>query len=334
MLSGCTNLASRKSESPRLPASGSTVLPLNKIHKNSAGGTGFTIPVTFTDKEGIRITKLLLVDTGSSGLHILKSELPGFSFDSNSQPIQKTYGGGGKFNGEIESLELGFGNLTSQSKFQVDVVDTASCDSTKPNCPYKHGSSDMTWYGYSGIIGLGLRPSGDAVYNPLTQSGITSYILSACSKTLVLNPSTEQISAFKFIQLNRSTRQITLPNGKPAWDDRSVNACYSINGLQPENPCRPTLLDTGVTDLLIAGQLNEQWIDGIYMKPNLDVTVSISGFEDWTFVTKPKSSFASNKSLLLGGFDSILGATFFLDHDVYFDAASGKVGIAKACSTK
>ena len=121
LLTACTSPQIPQNSLRRLPNSESTTLVLTPIRKNASGGLGFTVPVTFVSSDGRRVTKSLLVDTGSSGVHILKSELQGINLDHQGPSVLKTYGGGGKLFGHVYTLGLQFGEQGKPTSIEVDV---------------------------------------------------------------------------------------------------------------------------------------------------------------------------------------------------------------------
>ena len=322
--SGCITPAKVATRS----TSGVDDISLNIIKKFSDDSIGFTMPVTFISENGTTITRNLLIDTGSAGLYVIASELESLGL-SEQESFQRGFGGGAVLNVKAAKSTIMLGNVKTQGPIKIGLIESIQCSPQKPNCQYKNGVSDLSNHGYFGIIGIGLRNGNNSVFSPMAQLGqnLNSFQVSGCEKNLIIQPSVEKLNGFKFVNLKVSAVSAQLPNGATSWDDRSIPVLYKIQGSLVSNGPRSTMLDTGIQKPLLAKDIAQDWIAGSFLKPNLNIEVTVPDVISWNFKTGTNQIFASTESMMLGGFDSLLGATFFTHFDVFYNVQEGKIGI-------
>ncbi len=143
-----------------------------------------TVPVTVLDGQGspqgarptveVRVGNSnpvpVLLDTGSSGLHIFDTAVntgAGSGVTLTSQPSNITYSGGHRFTGVVASAVVTIGLYATKMPVSLAYVEQAFCIPSKPTCPASGGIPGFEQSGMYGILGIGTQSSGGGIASPI-----------------------------------------------------------------------------------------------------------------------------------------------------------------------
>jgi hypothetical protein len=278
------------------------------------------------------VTLPLLLDTGSSGVSVFTVSLnmAGVDLQRVGDPLTITYGGGAQFTEQTATAVVGLGGVRTANPINVRVIDDLSC-APGTNCGYPDGPSDMINQGFHGVIGTGMRYSGD-FFSPIPQLPgrfAQGYQLNTKSGQLILGPTAADADGFTPYSLSSETAHPAFPDGTPTWDDRSLPICITL-GTTVVNDCAPGLIDSGTWSLFFAGVNWGSLVDSSdTVVAGTPVDLFITGIFDWKSTSDGESILVSTQSLM-GGFSRVLGMPFFLANDVWYDVQQGQVGVRPA----
>ena len=239
-----------------------TIFPGCSSSKNSDAGPpslgGLEIPLKIgRSKSDVRATiettiggtdQTLLFDTGSAGLTVLSTAVPQSVSTMTGAPFQGAFAGGVVLSGVVVAVPLDVGGNATVGPISIQLVQSATCASSAPDCAAKDGVSAFgRSIGADGIFGAGLWSSG-SVFSPLLQlsSGVPSSIAVTWRGTegiVSLGPTLDG-SPIATVSMPPGS-PATLPNGASAWNNLSVPICWQIDDAQ--QTCAPTALDTGAS---------------------------------------------------------------------------------------
>jgi hypothetical protein len=239
----------------------SETIPLG-INTGSKPGYHLTISVGGGKARGV------LLDTGSGGLWVYANAI-GKSYRKTSYKVSNSYASGIEYKGIVVYTTVDFGNGIATRELPVALVQSATCDSTNPECPADPGSSycptvkkgpnagvecieaSRKLYGTFGADMTTIdfptsnsTPVGE-MYNVIF--GIAQPFAHAFAVTpgaLVVGD--RSLDGYTKMSLTATTAPKPLPNGALPWK-RDVTLCYSIATLS--NKCYDTLFDTGASNV-------------------------------------------------------------------------------------
>lgn len=266
------------------------------------------------------------LDTGSTGLRVLKGGLSGAAATAGGASVRYSYGSGVELAGTRLSAAVEFAGLTA-GPVPIERVDEVRCVERKPDCPaatlpatdYRIGGNGIAGQGFLAIIGTGLHA--DTVPNPLVALGIRRWIVDLPRDgepqgRLVLNPDDGEVARF---------RQFGV-----LGDSNQVVACL-VRTDRPKRICGPAMIDTGASGLRVqGGRPEEMWPRGTPA-----VIALGSGNDTVSFpVTIGRRDQASGMFAFprrAGGDRTTLnlGLAPFFRWSVLFDADARRIGVAE-----
>jgi hypothetical protein len=225
-------------------------VPFTVEQSSTDGAMRFSVPIVI----GGTIINVML-DTGSSGLRIIKSAVSDAAFSCiTSTPSTYSYRSGLVLDGYVARARVGFfddvTSIATPAPIQVMYVDQVSCTSANPDCGANDVSiDDVTVFGdFKAILGVRMRNAPDSIGSPLAQlPGQPSFIVQApayggTSGTLTVGP--VDTSGFATLQLP-AFDSVALANGTPGWDDRyGIPTCLD-DATSGSDYCEPGEWDTG-----------------------------------------------------------------------------------------
>ena len=111
----------------------------------------------------------MLLDTGSSGLHLFGSAIPtgpGSGVTLTSHRADITYSGGHRFVGVVATAVVTIGTAATSAPVRFADVERAFCIPSKPTCPAAGGIPGFEATGVDGILGIGTQSSGGDLVSP------------------------------------------------------------------------------------------------------------------------------------------------------------------------
>ena len=285
------------------------------------------------------------LDTGSEGIQVLESALSSDALASlmsrGSTMLTEEFQSGIKATGVLANATVTLGNRTTASPIPVFIIQSFSCQ-TATECTGLSGPlAGYIFDVYSAIVGVGLRNApayAPGFGDPIAQlPGQPSYIVEApsfggTSGTLRIGPPAEEAAQYPTFQLPTEPASSALLNGTAAWDDTAIPTCiHDSSGAQ--DYCANALLDTGSPETIIfwTGQSGADVVKG-----GSDVSVTIGtpsaplGAFDVLVGSSPQiglDAFFLAPPVPGTGNLINLGLTAFYRYNVYFDHATGKVGL-------
>lgn len=242
----------------------------------------------------------LLVDTGSSGMRVFASSIAGAAIAPTNEAISIEFGGGDTIVGHTASATVAFGSVSAPIAFHL--VESFTCNPAIPDCDFADGTSAFfASAGIGGILGIGLRSGEPAsVYSPFAQLADGFEIQTSGSIVLTAPASLDAIQL---------ASDGTLPNGKPAWRDDQLHACFAIAGEPIDPPCTDAAIDSGSSTHVIYAP---------HLRAITAVTATIGALDldlAAPVLVDDQDPFA------------LLGVGLFLDHDIGFDVAAGRIHV-------
>lgn len=197
------------------------------------------------------------LDTGSTGLRVLKTNMTGTTASTSGPRVRYSYGSGVELVGTKVSATIELGGLAGVAP--IERVETVECTDRKPECPatalsaadYLIGGNGVKGQGFVAIIGTGLRS--DTVPNPLVVLGVRRWIVDLprdgrTEGRLILNPTTDELARYRRFNL--------------IGDSNQLAACL-VRTDTAERICGPAMVDTGANGLRVqGGKSDEMWPRG------------------------------------------------------------------------
>ncbi len=201
----------------------------------------------------------VLLDTGSSGLHIFDNAVgagAGSGVTLTDQPANITYAGGHRFTGVVADAVVKIGSASTKHPVPFAYVEQAFCIASKPTCPASGGIPGFEQSGAYGILGIGTQSSGGGVISPiLGMPGAPgkrwSLHLDGESGSLVLGAKLPSRRSSTTIQMTA----IGTSAGKDLWGDSQLPLCISVGA---DSECVPALFDSGTYTMQISGPTLDQ----------------------------------------------------------------------------
>lgn len=198
------------------------------------------------------------LDTGSTGLRVLKSGLAEEAATKRGSSVHYSYGSGVELVGEKISANVAITGLPSAA-VPIERVDTVACTARKSDCPasklsaanFRIGGNGNSDQGFLAIIGTGLR--NDTVPNPLIALGVRQWIVNLPRQgeregKLILNPNADDIAGFRFFDV--------------LGDSNQIRGCL-VRTDTNKRICGPAMVDTGASGLRVqGGRPDEMWPNG------------------------------------------------------------------------
>ena len=198
------------------------------------------------------------LDTGSTGLRVLKTGLTGPALAARGATVRYSYGSGVQFVGRKVDATVGFVGL-APGPIPIQRVETVECTDRKPDCPaatlsaddYRIGGNGVAGQGFLAIIGTGLRS--DTVTNPLVALGVRRWIVELprageAAGRLILNPGAGEVARYRAFAL--------------LGDSNQIAACL-VRTAPAKRICGPAMVDTGASGLRVqGGKPSEMWPNG------------------------------------------------------------------------
>jgi hypothetical protein len=274
----------------------------------------------------------VLLDTGSSGLHIFANKVPtgaGSGVSVTSTPANITYAGGHRFVGVVANAKVTIGSAQTSRSVPVALVNTASCIPSKPTCPAQGGIAGMERHGIDGVLGIGLSTSKGPVASPiLGMAGSLgtrwSIHLGATSGTLLLGASL-RVSRTATIPMRRTGSF----ESHPLWADNALRLCIHVSNV---STCAPSLFDTGTEAMQLQGPTfaGLPTVLGTRVASGLLLTFALPGASKsfWSFTTG--SSRSKNLVVLRDGGTFVnLGVQGYCTFTVSYDDTNGVVILSR-----
>jgi PE-PGRS C-terminal aspartyl peptidase-like domain/Protein of unknown function (DUF3443) len=308
------------------------VVPLGVVGgQGSPGGASPIVEVRVGTSQPVPV----ILDTGSSGLHIFASAIDtttGSGVSVTSQKSDITYAGGHRFTGVVASAVVTIGSQATAGSISLSLVNGASCIASKPNCAAAGGIAGFEAdKNADGILGIGTQSSQGPVTSPIlampgTLGQSWSVHLSGTTGTLVLGapspPSANTVATFQM-------KSFGTTGGLALWNDAALPLCTTIGSTQA---CTPGLFDTGTPSFQVSGpvlgQLPTISASG-QVQNGLPVAVAQKGADSpfWDFTTgASKSQDLVRVESSQGPFVNT-GVQAFYEFTIHYDDVHGTVAI-------
>jgi hypothetical protein len=307
-------------------------LPFTIQQSSATGAMRFSIPIVIG---GTVINAML--DTGSSGLRIIKGAVPDSAFSCVAAMTSTySYHNGLELDGFVARANVGFISavdaVATPAPINVMYVDQVGCTSSVPDCSANGASIDdfTAFGGFKAILGVRMRNAVDSIGSPLAQlPGQPSFVVHApayggTSGTLTVGP--VDTSEFATLQLP-AFDSVTLANGTTAWDDRyGIPACLD-DATSGVDYCEPAEWDTGNPPTFI------EWpaaTGDSVLGSGSQISVTIGSLASYGFTVGatpvPGIDEVDLEPASGSGFMNLGTALFFHD-DALFDPLHGIVGL-------
>jgi Protein of unknown function (DUF3443) len=277
----------------------------------------------------------VLLDTGSSGLHIFNTAVntgTGSGVTLTSQPSNITYSGGHRFTGVVANAVVTIGSSATQMPVSFAYVEQASCIASKPTCPASGGIPGFERSGAYGILGIGTQSSGGGIVSPIlgmpgSLGKQWSLHLAGASGTLTLGallPAARSAAAIPMRQIGSSA-------GSALWADSSLPLCFSVG---QANACVPGLFDSGTYAMQVSGPVLGQaptiaGTDQVVAGTPVSVTLSGASAPFWTFTAGTTKS-ADLVTVKTGRRPFVnTGVQAFYDYTITYDDTSGQILLSR-----
>jgi hypothetical protein len=276
----------------------------------------------------------VLLDTGSSGLHLFGSAIPtgpGSGVTLTSDPADITYSGGHRFVGVAATAVVTLGTAATGEPVRFADVERAYCIPGKPTCPAAGGIPGFEATGVDGILGIGTQSSGGDLVSPIfglpgSMGSTWSIHLKATSGTLILGarlPTGHSVTTIPMRPLGVSAT--------PAlWADSRLPLCVRVGAV---DQCVHGLLDSGTYTMQVSGAALSRaptvtGSDHVTVGTPVAVTLPGSAEPFWSFTagaTKSKDLVTVRTGR--GGFVNS-GVQVFYDFTVTYDDAGGQIRLS------
>jgi hypothetical protein len=277
----------------------------------------------------------VLLDTGSSGLHLFGSAIPtgpGSGVTLTSHPANITYSGGHRFVGVVATAVVTIGNAATRAPVRFADVERAFCIPSKPTCPAAGGIPGFEAMGVDGILGIGTQSSGGNLVSPVfglpgSLGSTWSIHLKGTSGSLILGARLPTGPSVTTIPMRPVGSSVT-----PAlWADSSLPLCLNVGAV---NQCVHGLFDSGTYTMQISGAVlsgapTMTGSDHVIVGTPVAVTLRGSAHPFWSFTagaTKSKDLVTVRAGR--GGFVNT-GVQVFYDFTVTYDDTRGQIQLSR-----
>ncbi|MEO0801199.1 MAG: hypothetical protein AAFY57_02840 [Cyanobacteria bacterium J06642_2] len=323
---------------PTLPPSqpipvgpGSVAVPLT-VRAFNLGGSQLKLLSVFASIASGNETNLLL-DTGSSGLRVLASEVGTAGLVRTGRNETVRFGDGTELVGELATAPTSFSTIATEEPVLVHLVDLVQCAAGIPDCP---GSNLFGANGpFQGIAGasINFRTSVDDLFSPFTRLAgnlDSGYVIetggfNAQEGRLTLGLTDQTTTGFTRVPL---AQRGTFADGTPFWDDDAFEPAYTISGTAIDGDISNTLLDCGSSDVFLAsGSLDPTFsAAGDPVETGRTFRSLLPNVFDLLFTTGTTSGLDRVFVDPVNG-EQILGMPFFFRFDTLFDVDGGQIGV-------
>jgi hypothetical protein len=308
-------------------APSSVAVPVSVLGgQGQQGGASPTVEITVGGWGPLRVD----LDTGSSGLHVFAGAVDaGSGVSVTDQESDITYSGGYRFKGVVASAVMQLGTAKTTAPVSFALVQSASCTSSKPDCPAADGISEFeSERGVDGILGIGMQSS---------QGGVTSPILGLAGAlgrrwSLHLDGDAGQlVLGARVIGSGAIVARFQLQSdgtsgGRPLWEDSQIPLCVSAGSV---DACVSALFDSGTPETQISGSPLDQVpvVPGTtQVVPGTSITVGSSGDPPfWSFTAGSDDSADLVRVVSDEGKFFNSGVAAFYDFTITYNAKKGHV---------
>lgn len=265
----------------------------------------------------------VLLDTGSTGLRILASQI-GPAVERTDRQTYDEYGDGTILRGYVGRARIAFPEadhpVATAEPIDIEVITEVSCKQGAGRCPGLSGDR-------VGIMGVAFHAR-DTVFNPLAQlpgnlgQGFIVDLLGDRPHLRVgLTP--EHLRDYVFWPMRALPSRG--PTAPPAWDSASVNACYRVDDY--DAGCYPVIFDTGADSMHFEmPAVDRGWLGrGGHLHHGRQVAMRIGDRLAWRFVNGPMAPVKAKHERR-----SNSGLAFFRHFRVAFDSQNGRLGLWQA----
>ncbi|MBB4007591.1 pepsin/retropepsin-like aspartic protease family protein [Allorhizobium taibaishanense] len=307
------------------------VVPIHALERHDI--VRYWIPV----KIGAKTVEALL-DTGSTGLHVMGSTVSNQDYAPTGQQMRYSYSNGQTILGDVADAQVSFGDAAETKTIPVDVIRDLTCNQTVKRClmPLQKRLEDpgqlLGKENYQAIIGASMpSPSLKATApNPLVSFGDAWIInLPRSAQTegqLIINPTADDLSGFVRFPAAEG------PN-EGGGRDNPIHGCLTIE--KSHKPyCGPFVLDNGNPKVLvIAPEPFHDW------RPGTRATISFG--DDSTPALKASFSVGSDMTdssrLAVGPFPNfhqpptrvLVGVEAYKHFSVLYDYKNSQIGLKR-----
>jgi len=301
------------------------------------GDIRYSVPVTI----GNSITVPALLDTGSTGLRVLRNAVFSDSYTDTGFASLSEFGGGDRLSGTIGTAVVRVGSASTEDAVPFEVVTQAGCADFRPQCSaamvapqdYGIGGDGIAGQGFQALLGVSLAVQSGAGYlaNPLTHIGARQWIIElpepgqSGDGSLILNPDEQDLQGFQMFNLTQLPSQgAGLDSG---WADALPGCLRDLSNGQ--DVCGPAILDTGSPGI-ITDQYGAQ--SAPLWAQDDKVTMSFSSgnqSEGFSFVAdrNPGTGMLQEPAASADATRLLDGFLPFFYYDVLYDAADGAIGL-------
>jgi hypothetical protein len=300
-------------------------LPINQI--KVGGNIWYTIPV---DVDGKTITTWL--DTGSTGLRVLASQLPAGAASATGREANTSFTDGQRLGGVLHQAQVSIGSSTAQT-ISIEDIKSVQCLADRPKCSAeKHSDEIDAAPGIGAILGASIpRSKAEFIVANLLLNFEDSWIIELpkpgkhTTGKLVINPTADEQKGF-----------ITFPSGQGqdvgAGRDNPIPGCLT-NQANDRQFCGPVILDTGMPQIYV---ITDQFSDNRYWMGHTTGRLSFDkptgGKLEASFVVSPRSPATRVNLGKLPAFGQppqrvLAGQELFMLFDVLYDFKNRAIGL-------
>lgn len=291
------------------------------------GDIRYSVPV----RVGNSVAVDALLDTGSTGLRVMRGAMFRDSYTDTGFLSISAFSAGDKLTGTVGTAAITIGGLATDAALPFEIVDTETCATFRPDCgaakvlapDYGIGGDGIAGQGFQAILGTGLRDAQGAE-NPLEHLGAKQWIIELPQPgqggfgNLILNPDWQDIQGFTMFPLK--------PQGGGVWHDPgfadTLPACLN-NAANGQSLCGQAILDSGAPGMIAfaAGPPGPLWAAGD------QASLAFGGLAEKFAVDNGPGTGLLREPAQKSGIDLVAGIAPFFAFDVFYDAASGRIGL-------
>ncbi|BCH53213.1 hypothetical protein ACQZ61_18755 [Agrobacterium vitis] len=307
------------------------VVPIHALERHNI--VRYWIPV----KIGAKTVEALL-DTGSTGLHVIGETVSNEDYSPTGQQMRYSYSNGQTILGDVATAQVSFADTAETKTIPIDIIRDLTCNQTVKRClmPLEKRLEDpgqlLGKENYQAIIGASMpAPSlKTTAPNPLVSFGDAWIIRLPRSGEnegeLIINPTSDEVAGFVRFPAGQGPNQ---GGGR----DNPLPGCLTIESSRKQY-CGPIVLDTGNPQILvIAPEQFHVWRPGTKVamsfddgrNPSLKASFSIGkGMTDSTrLAVGPFPNFHQPPTRVL------VGVEVYKHFSVLYDYKNGQIGLKR-----
>jgi hypothetical protein len=294
------------------------------------GDIRYSVPIRI----GNAPTVPALLDTGSTGLHILRAAVFNASYTDTGFASLYEFSAGDRLTGTVGMAVISVGPAPTDAPVPFEIVTQAACAAFRPNCSasllapadYGIGGDGIAGQGFQAILGVSLSVDSGAFYtaNPLTHIGARQWIIHLpepgqnADGALTLNPDSTALQGFTMFKL--------APEPDGGWLD-ALPGC--LNNLSTgQQICGPSILDTGSPGIIAdqpGAATGPLWTQNDQARLSF---TSNSGAPSLSFTTNRNPGTGILQEPSQGNATRLVdGFLPFFYFDVLYDSANGEIGL-------